>query len=174
MGINYQAPVIIWTGAKLSVVHERRREKRSGKSSVFNCITFTVWWRAWCVLRDISEHAVFTSTCIVSGLMTWLVCSSGTKWAVLTSTCIVCRVWWRGWCVFQGQEPDNVHVYLYRLYGAMTCGLSCLPWVAPRFRTFANRRAVLFSKALVSTGITDFETFRLKASFSIRHQVSNQ
>ena len=42
MGINYQAPVIIWTGAKLSVVHEQGREKRSGKSSVFNCITFTV------------------------------------------------------------------------------------------------------------------------------------
>ena len=124
-------------------------------------------------LRDISEHAVFTSTCIVSGWMTWLVCSSGTKYAVLTSTCIVCRVWWRGWCVCQGQEPDSVHVYLYRLYGAMTCGLSCLPWVAPRFRTFANRRAVLFSKALVSTGIRKLRNIQTQSSFSIRHQVSN-
>ncbi|XP_076453167.1 uncharacterized protein LOC143288488 [Babylonia areolata] len=58
-----------------------------------------------------------------------------------------------------GQELDELHIYLYRLYGAMTLGYSGLPYIAPKFRTSANKRAVLFSRALCLL-VTLLVTFR--------------
>ncbi|XP_070205108.1 uncharacterized protein [Littorina saxatilis] len=47
-----------------------------------------------------------------------------------------------------GQNVDWLHVYLYRQIGFQTLGMVCLNWIAPRFRSVANKRAVLFSRAL--------------------------
>ncbi|KAL8614494.1 hypothetical protein ACOMHN_067233 [Nucella lapillus] len=46
------------------------------------------------------------------------------------------------------QELDELHTYLYRLYGGMMLGYCLLPAFAPRFRASANKRAILFSRAL--------------------------
>lgn len=52
--------------------------------------------------------------------------------------------------VFKDLELDDLHVYQYRLNGAVSLGNAAFSWVARRFRFGDEKRAVILSHFLVS------------------------